>query len=145
MKCSIDCLQALADLYSFKAPLFPQGSISDEETGVSSPTADASQPGKSVEPGKEEAASRKWTVQHVSSRPALCQQLKAHRFFDTCQGRVVSQGLCQPLHLPHSHGMLQIVFPALRMFWKPSIRCLEDASVLELTRLEHLYRIFERC
>ena len=39
----------------------------------------------------------------------------------------------------------QVLFPALRMFWKPSQARAQDGSMIELTRLEHLYRLFERC
>ena len=40
---------------------------------------------------------------------------------------------------------VQVLFPALRMFWKPSRARAQDGSMIELTRLEHLYRLFERC
>ena len=38
-----------------------------------------------------------------------------------------------------------VLLPALRLFLKPSRERANDGSVIELTRLEHLYRVFERC
>jgi DNA mismatch repair protein MLH1 len=38
-----------------------------------------------------------------------------------------------------------VVLPALRLFLRPSRKRALDGSVVELTRLEHLYRVFERC
>ena len=41
--------------------------------------------------------------------------------------------------------LLQVVFPAMRVFLKPGRSRATDGSIVELTRLEKLYRIFERC
>lgn len=38
-----------------------------------------------------------------------------------------------------------VLLPALRLFLRPSRERANDGSVIELTRLEHLYRVFERC
>ncbi|KAL0034722.1 hypothetical protein WJX77_003881 [Trebouxia sp. C0004] len=38
-----------------------------------------------------------------------------------------------------------VIFPAMRMFLKPGRHRATDGSVVELTRLEKLYKIFERC
>ena len=40
---------------------------------------------------------------------------------------------------------LQVILPAVRMFLKPGKQRATDGSVVELTRLEKLYKIFERC
>jgi len=40
---------------------------------------------------------------------------------------------------------LQVLFPAMRSFLKPSRARAKDGSVVELTRLERLYKVFERC
>ncbi len=41
--------------------------------------------------------------------------------------------------------LLQVIFPAMRIFLKPARQRATDGSVVELTRLEKLYKIFERC
>ena len=40
---------------------------------------------------------------------------------------------------------MQVILPAVRMFLKPGKQRATDGSVVELTRLEKLYKIFERC
>ena len=40
---------------------------------------------------------------------------------------------------------MQVLFPAMRMFLKPGRQRASDGSMVELTRLERLYKIFERC
>ncbi|KAK9796301.1 hypothetical protein WJX73_009226 [Symbiochloris irregularis] len=45
----------------------------------------------------------------------------------------------------HQWTMQHVLFPALRLFLKPGRHRAADGSVVELTRLEKLYRIFERC
>ncbi|KAI3434419.1 hypothetical protein D9Q98_002497 [Chlorella vulgaris] len=45
----------------------------------------------------------------------------------------------------HEWKTQHIIFPALRLFLAPLRQRASDGSVVELTRLESLYRIFERC
>lgn len=40
---------------------------------------------------------------------------------------------------------VHVLLPALRLFLKPPRARASDGSVVELTRLEQLYRVFERC
>jgi DNA mismatch repair protein Mlh1 C-terminus len=40
---------------------------------------------------------------------------------------------------------VQVVLPAMRSFLVPGRERATDGSVVELTRLEQLYKIFERC
>lgn len=42
-------------------------------------------------------------------------------------------------------GVQHVLLPALRLFLKPGRARASDGSVVELTRLENLYRVFERC
>ena len=45
----------------------------------------------------------------------------------------------------HAWVVQHVVFPALRLFLTPSRQRASDGSFVELTRLESLYRVFERC
>ena len=40
---------------------------------------------------------------------------------------------------------MQVLLPAMRLFLRPGRSRAADGSVIELTRLEKLYRVFERC
>lgn len=40
---------------------------------------------------------------------------------------------------------VQVILPAVRKFLRPSKQRATDGSVVELTQLEKLYKIFERC
>lgn len=59
---------------------------------------------------------------------------------------IIKVWMCQQSRrvFPWRH-LLQVIFPAMRMFLKPSRHRATDGSVVELTRLEKLYKIFERC
>ena len=52
----------------------------------------------------------------------------------------MASGAEEPLRLS-SH----VVLPALRLLLRPPRERGGDGSLVELTRLEHLYRMFERC
>jgi DNA mismatch repair protein MLH1 len=51
----------------------------------------------------------------------------------------------QQCYVDADDSLLQVIFPAMRMFLKPGRHRATDGSVVELTRLEKLYKIFERC
>lgn len=51
----------------------------------------------------------------------------------------------EPLLIQYKVHVLQVILPAVRKFLKPSKQRATDGSVVELTQLEKLYKIFERC
>ena len=53
--------------------------------------------------------------------------------------------LCSTIQLATSFANAQVLFPAMRQFYKPPRSRATDGTVVELTRLEKLYKIFERC
>lgn len=61
-----------------------------------------------------------------------------------CMGMSGILSLMSGFFLKHA-GCVQVIFPALRLFLKPGRQLASDGSFVELTRLEKLYRIFERC
>ena len=53
--------------------------------------------------------------------------------------------LCSTIQLATHFANEQVLFPAMRQFYKPPRSRATDGTVVELTRLEKLYKIFERC
>ena len=91
--------------------------------------------------GAEQQRQHAWTMQHV--RPSRSEA-------PCCAGSSCSgNGVCpahHPVECPDTTAMLwQVLLPAMRIFLKPSQARATDGTIIELTRLEKLYRVFERC
>ena len=103
--------------------------------------------------GQPPSTSRSHQVTSTASKPLCSQERQVHHVSmnqsplnTVCIDAVVALAQhCFVASVPNIGVHLQVILPAMRMFLKPSSQRAVDGTVVELTRLEKLYRIFERC
>ena len=105
------------------------GTAAQGAAGQGTPAADGVQGTTATYEAEDE---RGWTIQHV--RRGHAKHVLCHVFTDA-NGKVVMAAYAIP----------QVLFPAMRMFLKPNRQRASDGTFVELTRLERLYKVFERC
>jgi hypothetical protein len=79
---------------------------------------------------------RAWTVRHVSGM----------RVLPTARGCARPPGpQAAANNVADRRGWSQVLMPSFKMFLNPSSKRARDGSVVLLTSMEKLYRVFERC